>query len=148
MKKLTTKDHLDILEIYINVTDTVENTAKKYGVTVRTIERVVKKHGAIRTVAQANKATAHLKDYSGMIVPEHLKVKRKSLSHKTRYEVMIAHPFCSTCGNTKDVLPLEIDHIDNDPTNNDVNNLQVLCTLCNKGKAYSHRLNKELGYAV
>lgn len=146
MKKLTPKDHLDILEIYINVTDTVENTAKKYGVTVRTIERVVKKHGAIRTVAQANKATAHLKDYSGMLVPGHLKVKRKSLSPKTRYEVMMAHPFCSICGNTKEILPLEVDHIDNNPSNNDISNLQVLCTLCNKGKAYSARLNKEMGY--
>lgn len=146
MKKLTPQDHLEILEIYVNVSDTVENTAKKYGVSVRTIERVVRKHGVVRTVAQANKATAHLKDYSSMRVSEDMRVKRTTIPLKTRYEIMMEHKFCAVCGSTQEILPLQIDHIDNNPTNNDRSNLQVLCQLCNKGKYCSMRINKELGY--
>lgn len=140
MTKIQPKDRLKILDDYINVVKTTENIAKDWGVTPRSIQRIVKKYGASRTVAEANKVTAHLKDYSGMRVPDHLKVHRKSLPLKTRYEIMMEHKFCQVCGNTPDVLPLEIDHIDNNPENNEKKNLQVLCTLCNKGKAYAGRV--------
>ena len=61
---------------------------------------------------------------------------------------MMKHKFCQICGYTADILPLEIDHIDGDATNNDLNNLQVLCTLCNKGKAYGQKLEKKFNDGV
>lgn len=124
-----------ILDDYKKLEITVENIAKKYDITVRTVQRIVKKLGFIRTVAEANKKAACLKDYSGHRLPEELKKKRKTLPRNIRYTLIKNHPFCSICGNTMQQCPLHIDHIDGDATNNDLSNLQVLCLLCNHGKA-------------
>lgn len=125
----------DIVNHYKNVTMKVEDLAKKYDVTVRTIQRIAKKYGVVRTVAEANKVTAKLKNYSSHRVPEHLKVKRNILKRSIRYELISKHPFCSTCGSRpQDGVRLEIDHIDNNPSNNNIDNLQVLCMFCNQGK--------------
>lgn len=124
-----------ILNNYKNVTMTVTAMAKKFNVTNRTIQRLVKAHGLVRTVAEANKVTAKLKDYSKHRVPDHLKVKRNILKRSIRYELISKHPFCSTCGSRpQDGVRLEIDHIDNNPSNNNIDNLQVLCMFCNQGK--------------
>lgn len=125
----------DIINHYNNVTMKVEDLAKKYNVTPRTIQRFVKTHGGkIRTVAEANKVTAKLKNYNALRIPDHLKSKRNILKKSLRYEIISNHPFCSTCGNTKEQCPLQIDHIDGNPSNNELINLQVLCILCNQGK--------------
>lgn len=132
------KDDVEfILKNYKNATMTVENMAKKFNVTTRTIQRLVKKHGLSRTVAEANKVTAKLKDYSSLKVPEHLKAKRIILKQSVRYAIIAAHPYCSTCGrrpSAEDNVALEVDHIDNNAQNNDKSNLQVLCRECNRGK--------------
>ncbi|MGO4470373.1 HNH endonuclease [Arthrobacter sp. M-10] len=55
------------------------------------------------------------------------------------------HPYCSLCGTPAvPENPLNIDHIDNDPTNNYAENLQVLCRACNVGKEH-HRRDVERG---
>lgn len=127
-----------ILNHYKNVTMTVTDMAKKFNVTNRTIQRLVKKHGIVRTVAEANKVTAKLKDYSGHRVPDELKVKRNIIKRTIRYKLISEHPFCSTCGSRpEDGIRLEVDHIDNNPSNNNPSNLQVLCMFCNQGKRVS-----------
>src|SRR4051812_70836 len=37
---------------------------------------------------------------------------------------------CNTCGYSKDIRMLDIDHIDSDRQNNSIENLQVLCVWC------------------
>lgn len=124
----------DILKNYEEVTMTVEAMAKKYNVTPRTIQRLVKKHGIVRTISESNKVIAYLKNYSNLRKPEHLKARRKYISAKRRYEMISNHPYCATCGNKPAQCPLNIDHIDNNATNNKPENLQVLCMICNQGK--------------
>lgn len=124
----------DIIEQYKNVTMTVTDIAKKYNVTPRSIQRLLKKHGVVRTIAEANKVTARLKNYDALKVPDYLKVKRHHLTRKQRYEILQANPRCATCGATKENAYLQIDHKDGNPSNNKTHNLQVLCILCNQGK--------------
>lgn len=141
MDKLYFKDRIeDIEEIcrkYKNVEDTVTNMAKTYNTTTRTIQRILKGRGIIRSIPEANRVTSKLKDYSNLRLPEELKKKRKTLKKSLRYRLILSHPFCSVCGNTANICPLNIDHIDNDPTNNELSNLQILCMMCNHGKKYT-----------
>lgn len=133
----------DILNHYKNVTMTTEALANKYNVTPRTIQRLVKKHGLSRTVAEANKAIAHLKDYSSNRLTDDQKVKRISIKRTTRYAMIANHPYCATCGSKpSDGIRLEIDHIDNNPSNNTPINLQVLCMYCNQGKKIPYNKGK------
>jgi 5-methylcytosine-specific restriction endonuclease McrA len=136
--KLQPTQHNSIAQMYQTGNYTTEYIAKSYDISIRQVQRIAKKLGVIRTQAEANKIAAPLKHYHH--VPEHLKVKRKHISQRTRFEVISNHLFCSTCGLTvKDGIRLEVDHIDENPTNNDLSNLQVLCNNCNQGKSHSNR---------
>lgn len=123
-----------ITEHIKNTTMTVTDIAKHFNTSTRAVQRLMQKHGINRTVAQANKLTAKLKDYSALRKPEHLKAKRNKLPLKLRYKMICEQPFCSLCGIKAKDCPMQIDHIDNDATNNNEDNLQVLCMLCNQGK--------------
>ncbi len=123
-----------IAEDYKNFVMTVEKLAIKYEMTVRSIQRICKKEGVIRTIAEANKIAAPFKNYEGHRVPDHLKVKRTSLPRGVRARMLKETPRCKLCGNTAMECPLQIDHIDNNPTNHELSNLQVLCMICNRDK--------------
>ena len=124
----------DILKQYKEVTMTVTNLAIKYDTTPRSIQRLLKKHNAIRTIAEANRVTAKLKNYEALRIPDELKAKRHHLTRKQRFEILSKYPRCATCGATKEHTYLQIDHKDGDPSNNKLTNLQVLCIMCNQGK--------------
>lgn len=84
---------------------------------------------------------AHLKNYQQARVGR----KRVYVPLQVRYDMIADHPYCSICGRTvDDGVRLEIDHRDDDSTNNDLDNLWVLCDLCNKGKFWSHRKKRKL----
>lgn len=123
-----------IAEEYKNFTMTVEKLAIKYNLSVRTIQRIAKSAGVVRTIAEANRLATPFKNYKALRVPEYLKAKRKTLPKKLRYKMLHEHPFCKTCGTTTIYCPLQVDHIDGDATNNNLENLQVLCMECNYGK--------------
>lgn len=136
--KLIPYQHKSIAEMYKSGKFTTEYIAKTYQVTTRQVQRIAKNAGVIRTLAEANKSAAPLKHYHH--VPEHLRVKRKQITQKVRYQVITAHPYCAVCGmRPGDGIRLEVDHIDNNPTNNDLDNLQVLCAACNTGKSHLSR---------
>ena len=133
--KVSPEKYQEIADIYISAKLTTEQIAKKYNVSTRTIQRILAIMGVIRTAGQSNRAIAHLKNYK--CTPEIFKVKRKQISQKLRYITITNHPYCTNCGvRSSDGARLEVDHIDNDPTNNDSTNLQVLCGPCNRGKAH------------
>ncbi|RTL06164.1 hypothetical protein EKK58_05990 [Candidatus Dependentiae bacterium] len=121
-------------EDYLNYNTTVSKIAKKYGLTSRSLQRAMKNLGVVRERKEATRLSVKHKDYSWLRKPEELKVKRKSIPQGLRYKILRAHPYCSVCGATYQQCPLSIDHIDNNPTNNNENNLQVLCLECNYGK--------------
>lgn len=136
--KLTPELHQAIAKLYSSGLYTTEYLAKTYNVTTRTIQRIARKHGVIRTLAHSNKLIAPLKNYH--TIPLDMRVKRKQLSNKTRVSIILNHPYCAICGmRVSDGVRLEVDHIDNNPMNNEPSNLQVLCALCNRGKADMHR---------
>lgn len=133
-KKLSPELHKAIAKLYASGDFTVEYLAKTYNVSVRQIQRVAKAQGVIRTQAEANRVAAPLKHYH--TIPLEFRVQRKQISQKLRYQLISQHPYCTTCGMRPDQgIRLEVDHKDNDATNNDLSNLQVLCAPCNRGKS-------------
>jgi 5-methylcytosine-specific restriction endonuclease McrA len=144
MRKLTdqqraiTDRQIGVSQMYKTAQFTTEQIAKNYGISVREVQRIAHKYGVIRTQAEANRVAAPLKKYH--TVPLEFRVKRKQLSNRTRYDLLALQPFCTLCGRrAEDGVRLEVDHIDNDPTNNRNSNLQILCALCNTGKYHSSR---------
>lgn len=123
-----------IISFYKSKQYTTEKIAGEFGITTRQVQRIVKAAGVVRTIAESNRAMAPLKDYKKL--PEHLKKKRKTVPLKLRYKLLSEAIGCAVCGD--DNL-LQIDHIDEDPTNNEENNLQVLCRDCNVGKSHLNR---------
>lgn len=134
----TAQRHYGIVQLYKTGKYTTESIAKNYAVSVRQVQRLAKKAGVIRSQAEANRVAAPLKHYR--TIPAELRVKRKQLSLKQRYATITAHPYCVTCGRRPDDgVRLEVDHIDEDATNNSAANLQVLCGQCNQGKSHLAR---------
>lgn len=102
-------------------------------ISVRQIQRLIKEEGITRDRSQAfinaikkGRMTFHTNPN---------KIIRKRLQNKIRYQVFETYGWkCCLCGNTAKNSRIEIDHIDNNKNNNEVDNLQVLCEECNKGK--------------
>ena len=137
-RKIIRDKHQAIVKMYQSGKWTTEYIASVYSMTPRSVQRIATKYGVIRSQADANRVAAPLKQYHH--VPIELRVKRKSISKKLRYSIVSGHPFCSLCGATvKEGVRLEVDHIDENPSNNDLSNLQVLCGSCNLGKSHTHR---------
>lgn len=134
MSKLSNHQHSKILSMYLSGSYTTESIAKQFNITSRSVQRLAKKHGIIRTQAEANRLSVPLKSYHK--TPLEFRVKRKHISRKQRYLIINKHPYCTNCGLTVEQgIRLEVDHIDEDATNNMITNLQVLCNLCNGGKS-------------
>ncbi|MBX2867009.1 HNH endonuclease [Candidatus Kaiserbacteria bacterium] len=78
-------------------------------------------------------------------------VPTKNISrHIKRYLVEINGEKCSSCGwrkkhPTTKKVPLEVDHIDGDPENNNLNNLSLLCPNCHALTPSFRNLNKGNG---
>jgi len=107
------------------------------GITTRQMQRILKQLGVMRT--QRDSYILAIK--SGRmkykkLSPEQLKA-RKTVQSKLRFLVFKRDGFkCKICGSTAtEALRLEVDHIDENPTNNAIENLQTLCDRCNKGKS-------------
>lgn len=131
-----------IANLYATGKYTTEQIAIWHKMTVRNVQRIAKAHGVIRSQAEANKLMAPLKHYKK--IPVELRVKRKGLSHKLRFRIISEHPYCSNCGSRPDDgIRLEVDHIDENPSNNELSNLQVLCQRCNTGKSHLARFDKK-----
>lgn len=144
MKKLTPRQqaintlHKGVVSLYKSGEYTTEQIAKNYGISPRQVQRIATKYGVIRTLAESNRLVVPLKNYRS--IPKEFRVVRKQISSKTRYNTITSHPWCTACGlRPDDGVRLEVDHIDNNPSNNDPSNLQVLCALCNTGKSHLDR---------
>lgn len=80
-------------------------------------------------------ATVPAEDWDKVKRPT-VKKLRIPIPSRLRYQMLAGHPYCALCGATVgDGIHLEVDHINGDPSNNQMENLQVLCQPCNNGKA-------------
>ena len=59
--------------------------------------------------------------------------------HKEARKIYIASEQPLVCKHCKSTERIEIDHIDNDHTNQNSNNLQALCKVCHARKSYVYR---------
>lgn len=132
-------DERPIIDLYKKGYSSIEIVSMlELPITPRQVQRIVKNNGASRSQSESFKIAIARGRMTYNRKPEHLKVKRKTISHKMRYFILNRDNFrCVKCGNTaQDGYRLEIDHIDNIPTHNTSDNLQTLCNLCNMGKAH------------
>ncbi len=71
----------------------------------------------------------------------------KSCCSSCRYEARKhKKDYCEHCGISKDIAALEVDHIDANRSNNDVKNLQTLCTKCHIEKTLKNKENRRRKY--
>lgn len=137
-QKLSPETHQAIANLYKTAQYTTEQIAKNYNISTRQVQRIAKKLGVVRTQAEANRVIAPLKNYHR--IPKELRVKRKQLTNRVRYDLISLQPYCTLCGSKPEHgIRLEVDHIDNNPSNNTNDNLQVLCNICNRGKYHSSK---------
>ncbi|WP_328804780.1 HNH endonuclease signature motif containing protein [Noviherbaspirillum galbum] len=65
---------------------------------------------------------------------------------KLRASVLAAQPLCADCQRLGLTVPAsEVDHVDNDPTNNERSNLMGLCKPCHSSKTQRHEYFKRTG---
>ena len=108
-----------------------------WDLSIRQIQRIIKEAGitrdqktAFRMAIDKGRVTYHKK-------PKGELKHRKRLSTAARMKVLKKYDYrCQLCGATAKDARIQIDHKDEDPSNNDEDNLWVLCEECNKGKHY------------
>ncbi len=102
-------------------------------ISVRQIQRRIKTSGLSRSIGDAFRLAVKRGRVTYHKSPN--PKRRTTLSHKTRYIILTRDAYtCVLCGNTAKQARIEIDHIDENPTNNTLENLRTLCEQCNKGK--------------
>lgn len=119
----------------------VKEIAAMSGVTARTVERWAAKAGIVRELQTAQSMSARYRDYVSVSSKQKLNInKRKPIRRAVRLLLLETYPYCMQCGATPEQgVRLEIDHINNDPSDNRMENLQVLCRSCNMGKFQAYR---------
>lgn len=88
---------LKIVEEYVSGKITCENIAKKYGLTARTIQRIAKWNGVVRSVSESNKLMAPLKKYSDLKVPKDILKLRSMITQQKRIVLLQKSPICHIC---------------------------------------------------
>lgn len=139
-RKLSDEQRKQVAKLYEIGKTTTWDIAKRFDISPRQVQRIAKNAGVIRPQDVANKVAAPLKDYSSAKTGR----KRSFVPLQVRYDILADHPYCSICGRTADDhVRLEIDHRNNDNSDSSLDNLWVLCDMCNKGKYWSNRNAEE-----
>lgn len=126
---------LAIVEEYESGTYMTSQVAAHFNVSTRMVQRLAKDAGVIRVASESMKLSRINGHWDYFRLPPEARKVRKQLGAKLRFKVLSAHPYCLLCGaRASDITKLEVDHIDMDPSNNAIENLQVLCDRCDIGK--------------
>lgn len=125
----------EAIELYKDGFSSIE-IAEKAGLSSRTIQRAIKEAGITRSASDRFKNAISRGRMVYRKLPLEQRKKRIQVPVKLRWQVLEKfNRRCVACGVSGQHGKLEIDHIDNNPSNNSIDNLQVLCDLCNKGKS-------------
>lgn len=101
--------------------------------TVRSIQRQVKKFGLSRSVGESYR-NAISRGRVKWAYKENKKFRTR-LNPSLRFKILERDNYkCVLCGATAENSNLEIDHINNNPSDNREENLRTLCHDCNFGK--------------
>lgn len=142
MKHFTNEQREDIIDLYQEGSSGQEiKETMRLKQTVRSIQRVVHNEGISRPIGEAFRNA--IKRGRIRYVLKEKRVHRTKLNPTLRYKILDRDNFkCVKCGATaKDDL-IEVDHKDNNPSNQDPNNLETLCHRCNFGKPSPNRANQ------
>lgn len=107
-----------------------------FGISVRQMQRILAKMGVTRSTGDAFRLAVKKGRVKYHRIPDHLKKQRKHITAKLRYQILKRDNFkCVLCGVTaQECRRLEVDHINENATDNNPSNLQTLCDRCNSGK--------------
>lgn len=120
-----------IIEEYLSGKVFTQAIAKKYRLTSRQVQRIVKEAGVSKTLAERNREVAPFKSYSEFLLPPIIKEYRKYLSQDTRQMYLSANPQCEECKILRGHgVRMEVTF--RNPKNFDsvVTNLKTLCRKC------------------
>lgn len=94
------KRNEEIKEMYLSKEYLTEDIAKKFDITSRQVQRIVKKFGPnlIRSNKESNLIMADKKNYKNMRVPKHILEIRKAQPADTRKMYLNNFPQCNRCG--------------------------------------------------
>jgi hypothetical protein len=124
-----------ILAMYETGWHTTAQVAARWCVSTRAVQRLANQAGIMRTAVESWLLSREHGHWDYHRLPASEKKVCKQVRPKLRYEIISAHPYCTLCGNrASETIRLEVDHIDKNPSNSELSNLQVLCNLCNIGK--------------
>lgn len=126
-----------IIKAYASRQYTTQHIARAFAITTRRVQQLAAKAGIVRTRAEGNRAAAPLKNKRRIRTKFRPKDNnRVPIPARIRQELLRKQPFCALCGSKDN---LDIDHMDNNPRNSILENLQVLCNPCNVRKAHAYR---------
>lgn len=123
--------------MYQDLEKSTAEIGRAYGVSGRTIQRLLKKHGAIRTQSESFVIAIRQgrMKYDHLRKEVHKKDYRKTINPKLRVLILARDKYtCQFCGGKAPEVVLQIDHKDADVSDNRPENLQTLCIDCNQGK--------------
>lgn len=128
---------VQVKALYLSGLSSLE-IAEKESIHPRAVQRIVRRLGITRDAKKrfVNAIKRGRMKYERM--PKEQLKQRKGMTIKLRYHILQRDGYrCSQCGNTAKEARIQVDHINNDATDNREENLIALCELCNKGKAYN-----------
>ena len=128
----------EIVQHYLSESITVKDIANSYLLSTRMIQRIIKSYGLTQKKSQRQKIaweySEDLQTHIELMNNNKKDYKRKWLNPKLRMHILERDNFmCQYCGAGKKSR-LHIDHIDKNSSNNNENNLRVLCMQCNLGR--------------
>lgn len=121
----------NIIEDYLSSKMFTQAIAKKYKITSRQVQRIVKWAGVAKTLAERNKEMAPFKNYSEKKLPKKITEYRKFISQDMRYIYLQNNPSCSVCGIFRGFgtrMEIIIKNMKESPNN--PMNLKTMCRRC------------------
>ena len=121
----------NIIEEYLSGKVFTQAIAKKYKITSRQVQRIVKNAGVAKTLPERNREMSPFKSYSEKKLPKQITEYRKFIPQDMRYLYLQSNPTCSVCGIKRGFgfrMEIIVKNLKCSPT--DPTNLKTICRRC------------------